>query len=172
MAARKTLNARRLTKSQVTTLISSGARPRQDLSAAFEQAFGAEYRAQTLVYELDGDRYLFVFGGAFFPGLTGKGDIYSADSLQRLVRWSHKVEEDSAHGRGSSVRHWAYYSQLKHELIPDVGALVEQLRSAMSRTPEELDLSYRSLDLVSQLVEEIGVERAQAELYDQLVAYV
>jgi hypothetical protein len=42
----------------------------------------------------------------------------------------------------------------------------------MSRTPDDLDFSYQSLDLVSEYVEDIGVERAHQELYDQLVAYV
>jgi hypothetical protein len=42
----------------------------------------------------------------------------------------------------------------------------------MARTPDDLDLSYQSLDIVSEYVEGIGVGRAQQELYDQLVAYV
>jgi hypothetical protein len=42
----------------------------------------------------------------------------------------------------------------------------------MSRTADDLDFSYRSLDVVSEYVEVIGVERAQQELYDHLVAYV
>ena len=42
----------------------------------------------------------------------------------------------------------------------------------MSRTADELDLSYQSLDVVSAHVEGIGIERAQQEIYDHLVAYV
>jgi len=53
-----------------------------------------------------------------------------------------------------------------------VQLLVAQLRSAMSRTADDLDFSYKSLDVVSAYVEGIGVERAQQELYDHLVAYV
>ena len=53
-----------------------------------------------------------------------------------------------------------------------VQLLVAQLRSAMSRTADDLDFSYKSLDVVSAYVEGIGVERAQRELYDHLVAYV
>ena len=42
----------------------------------------------------------------------------------------------------------------------------------MSRTQNDLDFSYESLDLVSDYVEGIGIDRAQHELYDHLVAYV
>jgi hypothetical protein len=104
--------------------------------------------------------------------LAGKGDIYAGDDFRRFVRWSAKIDEDARHGRQSSVSDWAYYSQLKDRLIANVDALVAQLRSTMSRSPDDLDLSYGSLDLVSEYVEGVGIERAQQELYDQLVAYV
>ncbi len=80
MARKRALNQRRLTKRQVQELISSGARPRPDISVAFEQAL-----FQQLVYELEGDRYLLVFGEQV-PGLGGKGDIYAADDFHRFVR--------------------------------------------------------------------------------------
>ncbi len=166
MAQKRTINERRLTKRQVQELISSGARPRLDLAAAL-----ASTLLQPLVYELAGERYLLVFGEQV-PGLGGKGDIYAADDFHRFVRWTAKVDEDAKHGRQSSVGHWAYYSALKHRLIANIDTLVAQLRSTMSRTADDLDFSYQSLDVVSAYVEGIGVERAQQEIYDHLVAYV
>jgi hypothetical protein len=67
MARKRTLNDRRLTKRRVQELISSGARPRPDLSVALEPT-----SLQPRVYELEGDRYLLVFGEQV-PGLGGKG---------------------------------------------------------------------------------------------------
>jgi hypothetical protein len=166
MAQKRTLNERRLTRRQVQELISSGARPRPDLSLALESTL-----LQPLVYELAGDRYLLVFGEQV-PGLGGKGDIYAADDFHRFVRWTAKVDEDAKHGRQSSVDHWTYYSALKHRLTANIDTLVAQLRSTMSRTADDLDFSYQSLDVVSAYVEGIGVERAQQEIYDHLVAYV
>lgn len=171
MARKKTLNPHRLTRRQVQALIASGARPRPDLSAALEQTLATGYKEQPLVYELESNRYLYVFNEQQ-PGLGGKGDIYPADAFLRFVRWAARVRQDSAQGRGDSVSHWAYYSRLKQELISNVDLLIEQLRSLMSRSRDELDLSYKSLDVVSQFVEGIGMERAQKELYDHLVAYV
>lgn len=171
MARKKTLNSRRLTRREVQALISSGARPRPDLSATLEQTFVTGYKEQPHVYELGDDRYLYVFDEQQ-PGLGGKGDIYPADTFLRFVRWTAKAREDSGQGRGNAVSHWAYYSRLKHQLISNVDLLIEQLRSTMSRSPDDLDLSYKSLAIVSQFVEGIGVERAQKELYDHLVAYV
>jgi hypothetical protein len=124
-----------------------------------------------LVYQLAGDRYLLVFGEEA-SGLAGKGDIYATDDVYRLVRWRATVDEDAKQGRQSSVSHWAYYSVLKDRLIVNIDALVAELRSAMARTKDDLDFSYRSLDLVSAYVEGIGLKRAQQEIYDHLVAYV
>ena len=166
MAQKRTPNERRLTKRQVQELISSGARPRPDLSAALEPT-----SLQQLVYELEGDRYLVVFGEPV-ASLAGKGDIYAADYFRRFVRWLAKVDEDAKHGRQGSVDHWAHYSALKHRLITNIDTLVARLRSTMSRTADELDFSYQSLDVVSAYVEGIGVERARQEIYDHLVAYV
>jgi hypothetical protein len=171
MAHKGRLNERRLTKQQVQELVSSGARPRPDLSAALEQRFVTGHNERPGVYELEGDRYLYVFDEQQ-SGLGGKGDIYAADLFLRFVRWTGRVREDSAQGRGSSVSHWAYYSRLKQELMSNVDLLIEQLRFRMSRSRDDLDLSYKSLDIVSQFVEGIGVERAQKDLYDHLVAYV
>jgi len=61
MARKKTLNARRLTKREVQALIATGARPRPDLSAALEETFDTGYKDRPLVFELEGDRYLYVF---------------------------------------------------------------------------------------------------------------
>jgi hypothetical protein len=171
MTRKKTLNERRLTRRQVQALIASGAKPRPDLEATFEQSFSTGHKKQPLVYELDGERYLFVFDPTD-PGIGGKGDIYAADTFHRFVRWTARVSEDHKRGCASSVDSWVYYSALKHRLIANIDILVGQLRSTMARTPDDLDLSYESLDLVSEHVERIGVERSQQELYDQLVAYV
>lgn len=165
MARRTTLNERRLTKRQVQELIASDPQLRPDLAAALDNPV-----LESCVYELPGDRFLLVFGGV--SGLAGKGDIYAGDDFRRFVRWSAKIDEDARHGRRSSVSHWAHYSQLKDRLIFNIDGMVAQLRSTISRTPVDLDLSYKSLDLVSEYIEGIGIERAQQELYDQLVAYV
>jgi hypothetical protein len=165
MARKRTLNERRLTKRQVQALISSGARPHPELTAALNRAL-----LQPLVYELEGDRYLLVFGE--LSGLGGKGDIYSGDDFRRFVRWTARVDEDAKHGRQSSVGHWAYYSALKDRLVANIDTLVAQLRTTLSRTADELDFSYQSLDIVSAYVEGIGAERSQQDIYDHLVAYV
>ncbi len=164
--SKRTLNQRRLTKRQVKELISSGALPRPDLSVALEPT-----SLHQSVYELEGERYLVVFGKTV-AGLAGKGDIYAADVFHGFARWLAKVGEDAKHGRQSSVGHWAYHSAHKHRLTENIDPLVAQLRSTMSKTKDELDLSYQSLDVVSAYVEGIGIERAQREIYDHLVAYV
>src|SRR5262245_24613170 len=136
MARRKTINERRLTRRQVQDLISSGARSRPDLAATFEETFSTGYKERPLVYELEGERYLFVFDPAD-SSLGGKGDIYSAESFHRLVRWTARAREDCEHGRDSSVGHWIYYSAFKDQLIAHIDTLIEQLRMTMSRAPDD-----------------------------------
>ena len=96
------------------------------------------------MYELDGERYLFVFDPAD-PNMGGKGDIYPAEAFHRFVRWRARVSEEHVHGRGNSVSHWAYYSALKHQLVANIDTLIDQLRSTMARTQHDLDLSYQKL---------------------------
>jgi hypothetical protein len=170
MTRKKRPFGRRLSRREVQDLIASGAKPRPDLSATLEQALRTGHRDQPLVYELDHERYLWVRDPSL-PG-AGTGDIVTADFLHRFLRWMARVDEDYKLGRATSVDHWAYYSTLKEQLVLSIDTLVEQLRSTMARTPDDLDLSLKSLDIVSGYVEGIGVERAQQEVYDQLVAYV
>jgi hypothetical protein len=79
-------------------LISSGTRPRPDLSGAL-----ASTLQPLLMYQVAGDRYLLVFGEEA-SRLAGKGDIYTADDVYRFVRWKAKVDEDAKQGRQSSDR--------------------------------------------------------------------
>ena len=171
MGRKKTLNERRLTRRQVQELIASGARPRPDLAATFEQTFSTGFKEQPLVYELDGERYLFVFDPAD-PSMGERVTFMRPTPFIVSCDGGREFPENYVHGRGSSVSHWAYYSTLKHQLVANIATLIDQLRSTMARTPHDLDLSYQSPDIVSEYVEGIGVERAQQELYDQLVAYV
>ena len=165
MVRRRTLNERRLTRRQAEGLIASGARLRHDMTAALQDAL-----PQSRVHELPGDRFLLVFGE--LSGLRGKGDVYAAEAFHRFLRWCAKVEEDIRHARQGSTTHWAHYSPLKDRLISNIDTLVAELRLRMSQTADVLDFSYKSLDVVSEYVEGIGVERATLELYDHLIAYV
>src|SRR4051812_4503772 len=115
MGLRRTLNERRLTKKQVSDLIASGAELRRDLTAALEWTYANGYKNEPLVYELPGERFLFVFDPKE-PRLGGKGDIYLADQFRRLVRWTERVRDDDANRRRSSVAHWWWHSRSKRGL--------------------------------------------------------
>jgi hypothetical protein len=170
MAAKKTLNQKRLTKKQVAELIASGATFRGDLADRLAETYASGHRTQPAVYELSGDRFLYVFDPKE-PSLGGKGDLYPGDYFRRFVRWVEKVRDDARHGRQSSVAHWDFYSRHKTRLVAAVDALLAQLASDLGLDPSALDRSYPSLDAVSRAVEGLGVERAQETLYDALVAY-
>ena len=129
------------------------------------------YKHQPQVYELSGDRFLFVFDPKGIS-LPGKGDIYSKESFLRSIRWHQKVREDYAYGRGNSVGHWIYYSKHKVRLVNKIAELINELVGCLNISPDQLDFSYKSLDILSRKAEDHGLEKVQVELYDNLVAYV
>lgn len=162
----RAINTRRLTKKQVQELLKvEGGK----LHEEYSRKSGNDGR--DLVYKLPGDRFLYVFDP---DGITipGKGDIYSGEYFRNLIDWTQRVEADFAHGRGSSVQHWRYYSQYKSELLNHMDALLANLASELVIETHLLDKSYASLDLISHKLEQYGKEKAYANLYDNLVAYV
>ncbi|NJO74755.1 MAG: hypothetical protein HC833_13920 [Leptolyngbyaceae cyanobacterium RM1_406_9] len=171
MGKKKSLNAKRLTKKQVQELIESEGKLHEEFTKSLETTYSAGYKDQPLVYELSNDRFLLVFDpkGISIPG---RGDIYSKDSLLRLIRFHQKVKEDAVNGRSSSVDHWRYYSKQKTQLVNQIDALTDDLARSLSISHTQLDFSYKSLDIVSSKAEDYGLENVQTELYDNLVAYV
>lgn len=171
MGKKKTLNAKRLTKRQVQELIESEGRLHEEFTEFFEQTSSTGYKDQPQVYELSDDRFLFVFDpkGISIPG---KGDIYSREHFLRMIRWTQKVREDYANGRGSSIERWIYYSKHRVQLVDKIDELIDELVKCLVISYNQLDFSYKSLDILSDKAENYGSEKVQAELYDNLVAYV
>lgn len=171
MGKKQSLNAKRLTKKQVQELIESEGRLHEEFTDFFEETYSTGYKNQPQVYELSGDRFLFVFDPKGIS-LPGKGDIYSREYFLREIRWHQKVREDISHGRGNSVNHWIYYSKHKVRLVNQIAELIDQLIECLNISPDQLDFSYKSLDTLSRKAEDHGLEKVQVELYDNLVAYV
>ena len=163
---KKSLNAKRLTKKQVQALIESEGKLHQVFTDFFEERCN-----QPQVYELSNEQFLFVFDPKGIS-IAGKGDIYSKEDLLQMIRWTQKVRDDYANGRGSSGEHWRYYSKHKAQLVDRIGELVDELVRCLDISHEQLDFSYKSLDIVSDKAENYGLEKVQSNLYDNLVAYV
>jgi hypothetical protein len=170
MGQKRCLNARRLTRKQVSATVAEGATLRRDLMECFRQVYASGHIDQPLVYEMNGDRFLFVFDE---NGLTvpGKGDIYPGDYFRRFARW-HQRTRDEPLRHVSSVAHWCHFSKLKASLPASISRLTEELARAANVPHEELDYTYASLDSVSRHVEQIGADVASQTIYDHLVAYV
>jgi hypothetical protein len=171
MGKKKSLNSKRLTKKQVQELIKSEGKLHEEFTDFFEETYSTGYKNQPQVYELSNDRFLFVFDpkGIMIPG---RGDIYPREYFLRWIRWTQKVREDYANSRGSSVEHWIHYSKHKAQLVNKISALVDELLEYLDISHDQLDFSYKSLDVLSSKSEDCGLEKVQAELYDNLVAYV
>ncbi|MBD1821023.1 hypothetical protein H6F51_00605 [Cyanobacteria bacterium FACHB-DQ100] len=171
MGKRKSLNSKRLTKKQVQELIESEGRLHEEFTDFFEETYGTGHKNQPQVYELSNDRFLFVFDpkGIVIPG---RGNVYSKEHFLRMIRWTQKVREDYANGRDSSVSHWMYYSKHRVQLVNKICELIDELVRCLDISPNQLDFSYKSLDLLSSKAEDYELEKVQAELYDNLVAYV
>lgn len=167
----QSINEKRLTKIQVQKLIKSEGKLHEEFTKFFQETYSTGCINQSQVYELANDRFLFVFdpNGLIIPG---KGNIYSKEDFFRWVRWLQKVRDDSANGRNSSVSHWRYYSKHKAQLVDNIDELINELIKDLNIPQEQLDFSYKSLDILSSKAEDYGLEQVQAEFYDNLVAYV
>lgn len=171
MGKKKSLNAKRLKRNQVQELIESEGRLHEEFTKFFEETYSTGYKNQPQIYELSNDRFLFVFDPKGFL-IPGRGDIYSKEDFLRKIRWTQKVRDDYANNRGDSVSHWMYFSKNKLQLVNKVDELINELTIYLDILDEELDYSYKSLDIVSSKAESYGFEKLQADLYDNLIAYV
>jgi hypothetical protein len=165
------LNPKRLTRKQVQELIVSEGRLHQELTDILEETYMTGYKNQPQVYELSDDRFLFVFDPKQ-TSIGGKGDIYTREYFLQSIRRRQKVREDHANGRIHTTDHWIYYSKYKEHLISKIDELVDELGKCLDISRDLLDFSYKSLDILSSKSEDYGLEKIQAELYDNLVAYV
>ncbi len=165
------LNSKRLTRRQVQELIALEGKLHQEFTNILEETYMTGYKNQPQVYELSDDRFLFVFDPKEVS-IGGKGDIYTRADFSLSIRRRQKVREDHANGRIHTTDHWIYYSKYKEQLVNKIDELVDELGNCLDVSRELLDFSYKSLDILSIKSEDYGLEKVQAELYDNLVAYV
>ena len=171
MPSRKTINKKRLLKKEIKKIIKEQGKLHEEYTKFFEEIYANGYVKRDLVYELDDGNFLYVFDeNESYIG--GRGDIYPRAYFFRFVRWSKRVKEDYANSRGSSVDHWRYYSKLNNELPSRIDYLIEELGKELAIEKNELDKSYKSLDLISEKTEKYGIDKAMENIYDNLVCYV
>jgi hypothetical protein len=171
MRKRITLNTKLLTKKQVQDLVESEGKLHEEFTKIFEEEYNEGYIDQPQIYELLGDRFLFVFDpqGTLSPG---KGNIYRKEYFLRWVKWMQRYRENASQGLNSSTSHWRFYSKNKVKLINKISKLIDDLVAQLSISNDQLDFSYKSLDILSSKLESYGREKVQSELYDNVVAYV
>ncbi len=165
------LNSKRLTRRQVQELIALEGKLHQEFTNILEETYMTGYKNQPQVYELSDDRFLFVFDPKEMS-IGGRGDIYTRAYFSLSIRRTQKVREDHANGRIHTTDHWIYYSKYKEQLVNKIDELIDELGNCLDVSRDLLNFSYRSLDILSSKSEDYGLEKVQAELYDNLVAYV
>jgi len=168
MGQRRTLNQKRLTKKEVQHLIDTEGKLHEGYTNFFEERYVTGFVNRDKVYELPGDRFLYVFdeNGSMIPG---KGDIYPKDYFLRFVKWNQRVRDDYKNNRASSVDHWRYYSRYGAKILDHIDELITELCAILNLDKSKLDRSYQSLDLVSKACEAYGLDNTIKNLYDNLV---
>jgi hypothetical protein len=170
MGQRKTINKKRLTRNEVQQIIETEGKFHEEYTKFFEEKYVTGHVKQDKVYELPGDRFLYVFDedGLSIPG---KGDIYSKDYFLRFIKWNQRVRDNYKHNRGSSVTHWRFYSKYKTEILAHTDELITELSDKLKIDKSKLDKGYKSLDIVSKACESYGLDNSIENLYDNLVIY-
>jgi hypothetical protein len=171
MAQSKSLNKKRLTKKEVQQIIATEGRLHEEYTKCFKEVYASGYVVQDLIYELPENRFLYVFDpkGKL---IAGKGDIFTEDYMIRRVKWRQRIKDDYANSRGNSAAHWRFYSKHKDEMVNQVDSLIEELATTLNIDVKKLNKSYKSLDIVSESVEQYGIDNAMINIYDNLVAYI
>lgn len=171
MTQKKSLNKKRLTKKQVQELVKTEGKLHEEFTKLLEETYLTGYKRQPLVYELPNERFLFVFDSKE-SYIGGKADIYPKQYFLRFIQWTQKVRENADNNCGSSIEHWRYYSRHQIDLVNQIEKLIDALIERLNIPYSQLDFSYVSLDILSSKTEDYGIDKAQAELYDNLIAYV
>jgi len=171
MGQKKVLNKKRLTRKQVQEIIDTEGNLHEEYTKFFEEKYVTGHVERDKVYELPGDRFLYVFdeNGISLPG---KGDIYSRENFLRRIIWTKRVRDDYPNKRGSSVDHWLFYSKHKNDFVEHIQELTSELSVKLKIDQQILDNSYKSLDAVSNACNFYELDELFETLYDNLVAYV
>jgi hypothetical protein len=170
MGQRKCLNDKRLTKQQVQELVEREGQLHEQYTAFFEETYLSGYVKRDLVYELPGNRFLYVFDQQDIS-TPRKGDLYERAYFLQWMQWVQRVRHDYANNRGSSIDHWRFYSRYQHTLVDRVPELEDELARVLQIDRPLLDKTYASLDLVSTACETVGTDKLFEQLYDHVVAY-
>jgi hypothetical protein len=171
MAQKNSINDKRLTKKQVLEIIKAEGKLHEEYTRFFEEKYAHGFIRQDKVYELSGERYLYVFDEKE-RSIGGKGDILSKEYFIKRVKWHQRVRDDYANKRGSSVSHWRFYSKYKYDFTKHIKEHVVGLAKKLEVDIEKLDNTYESLDLLSKGCMQYEIEELFNEFYDNLVAYV
>ena len=165
------VNKRRLTKKLVKEEISKASKFREDLSELFSKATSFGNRIMNpKVYELKSGNYLYVFDENDIS-IAGKGDIYTSEIFQRIIKKYKRHLADRDKPIGSSVTMWRYFSKIGNEVINKVEYLKSELANELNVNEQNLDFSYKSLDIVNDKLVTLEIEEIRQKYYDHLLAY-
>ena len=165
MGSKVTLNKKRLTKGQVQEYIKNGAFLNKEMTDIFDLEV-----EDTLIYNLNDGNYLLVFQEL---GLKGKGDIWPKDHIEK---WVDQIKTDKTREHlaipNNNVGHWNYFSQSKESFENQVDSFVDKLFEKLKLDRIIGDNSYKSLDVISSKLNDIGIRQVETECYDNVVAYI
>ncbi len=124
-----------------------------------------------LIYELTSNRFLLVFYPES-PYIGGKGDIYSKEYFLKWIENLQNRKNSKVYLGGNSIANWGIHTKRRKTFTNDIDKLIRDLAFTLKIDLEALDKSYKSLNLVSEKVEQYGIENSISDIYDGLVAYL
>ncbi len=165
------VNKRRLTIKQVNEIIDNGAQLHEELTEVFK-TLNVEELGKPEIFNHDGN-LLYVHANL----VEGKGDVYSRESFEkilakyrRMARLKKKIE-NRLRGHSHPVK-WSVYSELGSEMIHHLDELKMTLVKYLDVSVEVLDGSYKSLDLLSDKVNQGDPYDELSRMYDAIFVYV
>jgi hypothetical protein len=164
------INKKRLTKKKVKEEIENG-NFNKELSDFFSDATSIINKEFPKVYDLSNGNFLYVFDEKDFS-IGGKGDIYSAENFQKIIRFYSILISDRKKDITSPNRMWKYYSKLGNKLIHQIEELKIEISTHLNIKENQLDFTYKSLDFLSDSLKNLENEEIRKKYFDHLVAYI
>lgn len=166
------VNKKRLTKKLVKEEILKGAKFREDLSELFSRSVSiGDYFENPKVYELETGNFLYVFDENDIS-IAGKGDIYTPEVFQRIIKKYQRHLDDRDKPIQSSVSMWRFFSKIGNDVINNIENLRLDLINELHLNEKELDFTYKSLDKINEKLALLEIEEIRERFYDPLLAYV
>ena len=161
------LNKRRYGKNKVLAILNEGIQLNEKLTNGFE-SLEIDWIGHPKIYDY-GESVLYVHG---CDSIKGKGDVYSYDEINRLLKGYRSIKLREKRLKSLGNRKWDVLSKHGSDMINHIPALLDELAIYLNVPVEKLDFTYKSLDMISNKINQYELLEEIISNYDNIYIYI